>query len=433
MKVFLDREQWSRPARYIGINGFLSICFLIWSGHAFGLEEIPPKQTIISTPSLLTSDPPAESTQLQEFRAQLEEAITKKREKNFSAAEIILTLLLKDSTPPEIQQAALLEMAVIADEANDLSKALQIYGEFLKKFPEDAGASEILLRQGLICRKMGANVLALSKFYAVLSTALRLRPDRLEHYQRLVIQAQTEIAETYYLQGKYKEAVDFLGRLLKLDATEKQKVQITHKLVQSLSALGRFAEVAAKAQLFIEQYPDASQIAEIRFLLADAFKKLGRDREAVQEVMILLEGQERAAERNPGGWTYWRQRAGNEIANQLYSIGDYINALAIYKSLAALDVSPEWRVPVWYQIGLVYERLQQPPKARENYENILAATKDVSTSSTNSSLAVVREMAAWRKDHLTWLMQAEKSNDELTGLDSTQTSMASNDSSSSNR
>jgi hypothetical protein len=58
------------------------------------------------------------------------------------------------------------------------------------------------------------NVMALSKFYAVLSTVLRLpKPDRLDHYQRLAVQAQAEIAETYFIFKAYVEAADFLGRL----------------------------------------------------------------------------------------------------------------------------------------------------------------------------------------------------------------------------
>ncbi|MCI0542022.1 MAG: tetratricopeptide repeat protein, partial [Verrucomicrobiales bacterium] len=278
-----------------------------------------------------------------------------------------------------------------------------------------------------------AHVLALSKFYAVLSTVLRLKPDRLEHYQRLVVQAQAEIAETYYLQGKYGEAVDFLGRLLKLDASELQRAQILYQLIQSLSALGRFAEVTTKAPTFLERHPNASQLPEVRFLFANALKKQGRDREAVQQVMALLEGQERSAQDNPGRWTYWRQRAGNEIGNQLYTSGDYISALAIYKSLASLDSSPDWSLPVWYQMGLAYERLQQPQKAIESYNNILAAEKGLSSTNTTPSLSVVREMARWRKGHLEWLMQAEKSNERLSVPPSAQTLIASDESNPSNR
>ena len=57
---------------------------------------------------------------------------------------------------------------------------------------------------------MGVNTLAISKFYSVMSTALKLKLDNIDYYKRLVLQAQTEIADTYYLEGKF----DGVGRFL---------------------------------------------------------------------------------------------------------------------------------------------------------------------------------------------------------------------------
>ena len=58
---------------------------------------------------------------------------------------------------------------------------------------------------------MGVPELALSKFYAVMSTCLNLKLDEMEYYQKLVLRAKAEIAETYYLQGKFEEATDYFG------------------------------------------------------------------------------------------------------------------------------------------------------------------------------------------------------------------------------
>ena len=86
---------------------------------------------------------------------------------------------------------------------------------------------------------------------------------------------------------------------------------------------------------------------------------------------------------NPENWVYWRQRAGNDIANQLYLEGDYLNALEVYKHLAELDSGPAWQLPVWYQIGLIYERLRQPDKATETFDAIVARGK-ILTGPTNT-------------------------------------------------
>jgi tetratricopeptide (TPR) repeat protein len=171
----------------------------------------------------------------------------------------------------------------------------------------------------------------------VMTTSLRLKLDRLDYYQRLVLQAQTEIADTYYLQGKFGEAAEFLGRLLKLDNPQLNKSQIIYKMIRSLSSMNRHTDVVAQAEFFITNYPATPEIAEVRFLLADSLKKQGRTREATQQVLVLLESQQTTATNRPGNWIYWQQRTGNEIANQLYKEGDYLNALDIYKNLALTE------------------------------------------------------------------------------------------------
>jgi tetratricopeptide (TPR) repeat protein len=127
----------------------------------------------------------------------------------------------------------------------------------------------------------------------------------------------------------------------------------------------------------------------------------------MEQVLALLESQQANAERNPQTWVYWQQRTGNEIANQLYKEGDYVNALEIYRSLAELNRSVAWQLPVWYQMGLVYERLQQPQKASETYARILERQQELDAGGQSPSLAVVIEMAKWRQDQLQWQVRAE--------------------------
>ncbi len=86
-----------------------------------------------------------------------------------------------------------------------------------------------------------------------------------------------------------------------------------------------------------------------------------------------------------------------------------MKALDIYLSLAALDSTPEWQLPVWYQAGLVFERLNQPAKAIEYYGKILGRAKEV-PSTAAPSLKAVLEMAQWRKDYLAWCSRTEMAN-----------------------
>jgi tetratricopeptide (TPR) repeat protein len=381
--------------------------------------EIDPvlrqSQEALATTNLL-ADPKAEPRRLEHL-ALLQEKLALARQqrqgKSFDAAERTLITVMQSDMPMECKRSALLEMALVAQDAQKPVRAQQIYSQYLHQFQGDPSAPEVLLRQGLLYRDMGASVLALSKFYAVMSTALNLKLDKLGYYQRLVLQAQTEIADTYYLQGKYAEASDFFTRLLKLDSPELNQAQILCKLIRSKYYAGSYTDAISQARLFVTRYSESGQLPEIQFLLADSLKRLGRKEEATKQVLALLEGQKDKAAKDPETWLYWQQRTGNEIANQLYEQGDFLDALQIYQHLGDVNSSIEWQLPVWYQVGLIYERLQQSEKAATMYDRILERRKEPGTNAPSSSLGTVLEMAQWRKERLAWLTRAERDQQQL--------------------
>ena len=344
--------------------------------------------------------------EIRDFQIQMELARTLRHEKNTVLATKTFVSILQSGAPAPFKRLALFELALAALDSGQLLKAQQIFAQYLQLFGEDPGVPDVLLRQGLLYRKMGVNTLAISKFYAVMSTSLKLKLDNLEYYKKLVEQAQIEIAETYYLEGKYEEAADFFNRLTKTSLADETRTQIQHKLVRSLSYLPDHVETISKAQLFLEHHPESPDVPEIRFLLASAMKNLGRNQDAMKQVLLLLQSQEDNVKKNPETWLYWQQKAGNGIANQLYKEGDFINALEVYLGLAELDKTPIWQIPVWYQVGLVYEQLGQPDKAREIYAQIEARQKDVSAETSTPSLQSIFDMAKWRKDYVAWIEKA---------------------------
>ena len=337
-----------------------------------------------------------------DYKLQIYVARQLRRNKDNPAAEKMLVELLENEMPAEFKRGALFELALVAQESGKLSRAQQILAQYMQLFPKDPTVPEVLLRQGLIYRQLGAPNMAIAKYYAVMNSALGLKLDQFDYYKRLVLQAQTEIADTYYSKAKFSEAADFFGRILKQDTTELNRAQIHFKLIRCLSSLGKHGEVVAQTQSFFEKYPAAPEIPELRFVCASSFKQLGRLQEALDQVLKLLKSQEGTAQSNPENWAYWQQRAGNDIANHLYLEGDFLNALEIYKYLADLSKAATWQLPVWYQLGLIYERLHQPEKAKEKYAAIVAREKEVSEAGDAPNLKTVIEMAKWRKDQIHW-------------------------------
>jgi tetratricopeptide (TPR) repeat protein len=373
-----------------------------------GLATTEGREPVVPIPnlqeSLRTSDSPMDAggRDAAQRQAEFEVAMRQYRAGDIEQARKGLEALLRSNAPEDIQRSSLLELARIAEGEGLLSRAQQILAQYAARFPQHPSVVEVHLRQGELCRRMGSRTLAISKFYAVMTSALRLRVDQLEEYQKLVLRAQIEIAETHYRDGRWEDAAGFLQRILKLDSPHLNRAEIRYKLIRSLAMLERHEETTAQARSFLEDYPDATESAEVRFTLARALKRAGQTQEALREVLVLLESQRTRAPANPEVWAYWQKRAGNEIGNQLYSEGDYPGTLAIYQRLSDLDSSGAWQVPVWYQLGLVYERLGQPARARELYSSVIERENEMGGTNSTPALQAILDMARWRRDNLNW-------------------------------
>ena len=352
----------------------------------------------------LSSDVPPAGT--NRFTTDLAMARYYRKTEEPDKAESILIGLLGGDVPEPVQRTALLELGIVVRAENDLPRAQTIFTQFLNRWPDDPRVPEVYLQQGKIFRQMGLTDLALTKFYSVMTAALSLKNNQFAYYQKLVLQTQAEIADTHYLMGHFVDAADFYSRLLQNPDPGLDRPQMKFRLVRSLTIIGRNDEAASQAQDFLSSYPDADETPEVRYYLAQALKALGRDDEALQQVLLCLQQQKNRVGNDPAVWTYWQQRVGNEIGNQLYHNGDYIHALEIYIDLAQLDSSATWQVPVYYQMGLTYEKLEQPQRASDAYKRILARETEVGTNATPGMQAIF-DMAKWRVDFLKWQQNAQ--------------------------
>ena len=372
----------------------------------------PPAASVASATNKPDATQAIQSGPMDAFVQKLETARYLRKIRQFNDAKPMLVALLGTDSPEAIQKSALLELAALAQDEDDLPRAQDTYAQFLDRWPDDPRIPEVLLRQGQVFRQMGLHDLALAKFYAVMTAALTLKNDRLDYYEHLVVEAQVEIAETHYELGKYADAAEYFSRLFKQDNAEIDKHQVLYKLIRCYCNTTNYDEAVACSQDYLAHYPDAPEEPEVRFDLASALKELGRDDESLQQVLTLLREQSAQAGDHPEVWAYWQQRAGNLIANQFFREGDYSRALDIYTSLAQLDHSPQWQLPVWYQIGMTYERLWQPQKATEIYNQIVSRENELDTNAPPSLKAII-DMARWRIGFIQWQSNAEIANHDL--------------------
>ncbi len=372
---------------------------------AFGKSKVaPPVEGAFEQPTAAAMTAAKEAL----LNSQLDLARSLRQHDLATQAEPGLVELLADENPESIRQAALLEIALCAQDRNDLPRAQQIYAQFLGRWPNDARVPEVLLRQGQFFRQMGLNAMALTKFYSVMTAALALKTDKLDYYKRIVTQAQNEIAETHFQMGQFAEAADYFTRLLKQNNPLLDRSLAQYRLLRAYSEMGKHEEALGQAQDFLTHFPDATERAEVRFIVAHSLKELGRNNESLQQVLTLLKEEKKKSAANPEVWAYWQQRAGNQIANQLFREGDYTKALDVYLSLAQLDATPAWQIPVHYQVAMTYEKLSQPQHATKVYSNILSRELTVGTNAS-PGLKSVFEMARWRINFLNWQTRAENS------------------------
>ena len=118
------------------------------------------------------------------------------------------------------------ELALVAQDAGEWPQAQRVYAHYIGIYPQHPSLPEVLLRQGLLYREMGATGLAIAKFYAVMTSSLNLNLERLENYERLVLHAQSEIGETHFSLGRFEEAADCYRRLLKRPSPQLNQEQI---------------------------------------------------------------------------------------------------------------------------------------------------------------------------------------------------------------
>ncbi len=316
-------------------------------------------------------------------------------------AETFYQHLLSIDAPDAMKAPALLQMADLYEKQHAVTKTITVLEAVRELAPGDPKMPEILIRLGDLYRDAGAYQTAISRYYSVLNSALKISEPTLQRYKDWTQQAQFEIAETYFASGDYAQANKFFVLVGKLDLSHADKARALFRSAYCLYLLDDKTGAEKSARQFLKDYSDTKFAPECRYLLARTLRALNRPQEAMDEVLALLQAEKSEAEKDPETWAYWQEKAGNQIANDFYLNGDFARAVTIYQALAKLNTSPDWLWPVIYEMGLCFERLQLPNRAAEAYAFITDESKKRKTGSTDA-LAQTVKMAAWRSGQLNW-------------------------------
>jgi tetratricopeptide (TPR) repeat protein len=308
------------------------------------------------------------------------------------------------------QRIVLLGYARILRRKTDLTKAAAVYEKVLKDYPMEEDTPEIYLELGRTHRALGAYKSAITRFYSVINSTIKLPEDGASKYRQLAKTAQFEIAETYFLSGNFAEASRFYSRLRLLDLAQLDRAKAHFKAAYSLSLAEDHLGAVTALRAYIDQNPDDENVPEAHYLLAISYRRLARPLEALVEALELLRMEKTRTAKDPKRWAFWQRKTGNQIANEFFEQGDFPHALTIYQTLAELYSEISWRLPVLYQMGLCHERLGQMDQAISCYQSILDNLKSAKGDGVQQSeLSDLSRMASWRLSQIGWQHSTEQS------------------------
>lgn len=299
--------------------------------------------------------------------------LARKATKNgeFALAENYYQTALSQPLPVDDKRDALVGLAQLLDTSmHQAARAVTVYEQVCDLYSKDPEIPAFTLRLGQLYREMGAYNSAINKLFAVLNSSLRFGDG--DVYRKLVQTAQFEIAETYFASGDYPKAGTYFSRLTRLDLPEEQKSEAEFKTANLAYLGGDYPATLIGTKKFLEHYPKHTLAAEAEYLTIQSLRQLKRDEEALTETLKILRSAKTVSKDQPEIWTYWRQKTGNDLANDFYAKNDLLHALTIYQALAEMSEKPAWRWPAVYQIGLCFERLRQPERAAQAYQYLIA-------------------------------------------------------------
>ncbi|MFP4260502.1 MAG: tetratricopeptide repeat protein [Opitutales bacterium] len=374
------------------------------SAEAEGQAEAPAAPAL--TAEDLLDGPLARTAKLSQL-SPLEKARYYAKGESYNLAEKAYLGLVQDGEEGYIVQSALLELSEVYYAQGEYMKAVDTLDRSLTVFPNLAGDAKNIYRLGEFYRAAGLHEKAVSIFYRVINMIIMRGSEQMEVYFPVARMAQFQIARANYESGNFDEAYAAFDRIEVLELSrENREVVLYYKILSAMKA-GEAEAGEAMVEDFSREFPESDYLPELVYLRAEVLMALGRSEEATDQLVQILETFEAKTFSDSGELRFWKQQAGNRLANRYYAEGDYAVALRIYQGLVGLSEDPAWQLPVIYQMGLCFEKLGRYERAQESYTYVLEDLAQIDAEQLSRALRQLGESATWRAQVLEWRQSAE--------------------------
>lgn len=319
----------------------------------------------------------------------------------YRLAERTFVEVLESTAPNYEKIRALEELAEVYVDMGRLTMAVDTLENLLRRFPEIEHKPEVYYRLGGLYRQMGLMEESIGMYYRVLNAIVVTGDSSLNKFLGVARKAQFEIARSHYDEGEFEQAFLLFNRinLLELGSTDRETV-LYYKVLASLKA-GHHQQGLNFIRRFIGDYPQSEYVHEMLYLEAQVLYQLNRKEASGQSLLRLLRESGLPGEDATGERMYWRQEAGNELANRFFKDGEFLVALRIYQGMVQLSEDPEWQLPVLYQVGICFEKLAMFDRAEQTYRYIEQELVQLETVPAQT-LEKLKESVQWRMQVLEW-------------------------------
>jgi len=345
--------------------------------------------------------------------APLERARYYAGEKSFQLAERAYVELIEGTRNEAELKMALTELAELYFESSQYVKAIEVLNQAFTQFRELGLDARRVYRLGEFYQAAGLYEKAIGVFYEVINAVVISGSSELEAYLPVARMAQFQIARTNYEMGDYGRAFEAFDRIDVLDLSrENREVVLYYEIIAGLKA-GELKTGERLLQEFTEAFPESEYSRELTYLWAELAMMQGRTDKATELLVGIIESFDVSGIRSNREEVFWKQQAGNRLANRFYAEGEYASALRIYQGMLGLSDSPNWQLPVIYQMALCFEKLGFLDRAAESYTYLVEDFERIGEAQLDRMLLNLKESVEWRSEVLQWKQAVETTGSSL--------------------
>jgi tetratricopeptide (TPR) repeat protein len=187
--------------------------------------------------------------------------------------------------------------------------------------------------------------------------------------------SEFQIAETYYNEGKYDEAIKSYKKLYEENKEGKYASKSLYWVINIYYTEEKYKEVIDNSKIFKIEYPKSGYLNDVNFYKADSFFKLNDVKNAAKTYIEVYQttGDEKL-----------KNQSAEKLTTLYYNVADYKNANIWKDKIADKDEKT-------YFTALIYEKQKKIDLAREEYKKLLKSKKYGSKSNYNLATSYYRE------------------------------------------